>query len=61
MGKKQYMLHKKTETLNVHCGCSNRSYYPNLLLKIKFTDIWYIAINSGYKNLLYVLQRLTIR
>lgn len=29
---------KKTETLNVHCGCSNRSYYPNLLLKIKFTD-----------------------
>lgn len=60
MGKKQYTLHKKIETPNVHCGCSNRSYHPNLLLKIKFTDIWCIAINSGYKNL-YVLQRLTIR
>lgn len=61
MGKSSTCYIKKTETLNVHCECSNRSYYPNLLLKIKFTDIWYIAINSGYKNLFYVLQRLTIR
>lgn len=32
MGKKQYMLHKKkTETLNVHCGCSNPNDVTTLI------------------------------